>query len=415
MPTKTSQTGSESTDATAGGTKAPARRSDGRVRRQAAGHRGVADEGEQDRRVPGRGYVVEASVGHIRDLPRNAADVPGRAQGRRLGAARRRRRQLLRAALRGQPRPQAAGQPAQAAGEGRQRGLPRDRRGPRGRGDRLAPGRHPQAPRPRAPDGLPRDHPRGDRPRRRQPARARHRPGRRPGDPPHPRPPLRLRGLARCSGRRCCRSCRPAGCSPSPPASSWSASGSGWRSTPPTTGRSRAPSPSRAPAPRPTRASRRRSAPSWSASTTAGSPPARTSTRPPAGSSGDVVHLDEAGARGLAARLEGRQVERQPGRREALPAPSLRAVHHLHAADGRRPQARLVLGADDAGGAAAVRERPHHLHAYRLDEPVAGGDQRRPAAGPRAVRRRLRPGRGAPLQEQGQGRAGGARGDPPGR
>ena len=85
---------------------------------------------------------------------------------------------------------------------------------------------------------------------------------------------------------------------------------------------------------------------------------------------GDVVHLDEAGARGLAARLEGRQVTRQPGRREALPAPSVRAVHHLDAADGRRPQARLVLGADDAGGAAAVRERPHHLHAYRLDEPV---------------------------------------------
>ena len=61
---------------------------------------------------------------------------------------------------------------------------------------------------------------------------------------------------------------------------------------------------------------------------------------------------------------------RQPGRREALPAPSVRAVHHLDAADGRRPQARLVLGADHAGGAAAVRERPHHLHAYRLDEPV---------------------------------------------
>ena len=69
---------------------------------------------------------------------------------------------------------------------------------------------------------------------------------------------------------------------------------------------------------------------------------------------------------------------RQPGRREALPAPSLRAVHHLHAADGGRPQARLVLGADHAGGAAAVRERPHHLHAYRLDEPLPGGDQRRP-------------------------------------
>ena len=127
---------------------------------------------------------------------------------------------------------------------------------------------------------------------------------------------------------------------------------------------------------------------------------------------GDVVHLDEAGARGPGRPARGPPGQRHPGRREALPASSVRAVHHLDAADGGRPQARLVVGADDAGGAAAVRERPHHLHAYRLDEPVRRGDQRRPAAGPRAVRRRLRAGRGAPLQEQGQGRPGGARGDP---
>ena len=44
--------------------------------------------------------------------------------------------------------------------------------------------------------GLPRDHPGGDRPGRRRVARARPPPGRRPGGPPHPRPPLRLRGLA---------------------------------------------------------------------------------------------------------------------------------------------------------------------------------------------------------------------------
>ena len=169
------------------------------------------------------------------------------------------------------------------------------------------------------------------------------------------------------------------------------------------------------PPPPPTRASRRRSAPSWSSVDGSRVATGRDFDAATGRVTGDVVHLDEAGARGLAARLEGRQVERHPGRREALPAPSVRAVHHLDAADGRRPQARLVLGADDAGGAAAVRERPHHLHAYRLDEPVAGGDQRRPAAGPRAVRRRLRPGRGAPLQEQGQGRPGGARGDPPRR
>ncbi|MDQ1647466.1 MAG: topoisomerase, partial [Cryptosporangiaceae bacterium] len=29
----------------------------------------------------GPGYIVEASIGHIRDLPRNAADVPAKYKG----------------------------------------------------------------------------------------------------------------------------------------------------------------------------------------------------------------------------------------------------------------------------------------------------------------------------------------------
>ena len=36
----------------------------------------------------GKGYTVEASIGHIRDLPRNAADVPAKYKGQawaRLG------------------------------------------------------------------------------------------------------------------------------------------------------------------------------------------------------------------------------------------------------------------------------------------------------------------------------------------
>ena len=40
----------------------------------------------------GPGYVVEASVGHIRDLPNGAAEVPAKYKGEVLGAARRRRR-----------------------------------------------------------------------------------------------------------------------------------------------------------------------------------------------------------------------------------------------------------------------------------------------------------------------------------
>ena len=34
-----------------------------------------------DRRYLGAGYVVESSIGHIRDLPRNAAEVPAKYKG----------------------------------------------------------------------------------------------------------------------------------------------------------------------------------------------------------------------------------------------------------------------------------------------------------------------------------------------
>ncbi len=60
----------------------------------------------------GSGYVVEASIGHIRDLPAQRRRRPGQVQGRAVGPARRRHRQRLRAALRRQPGPQAAGQQA---------------------------------------------------------------------------------------------------------------------------------------------------------------------------------------------------------------------------------------------------------------------------------------------------------------
>ena len=41
---------------------------------------------------------------------------------------------------------------------------------------------------------------------------------------------------------------------------------------------------------------------------------------------------------------------------------------------------RFSSAADDAHGAAAVRERLHHLYAYRLGEPLRDGDRRRPYA-----------------------------------
>ena len=112
-----------------------------------------------------------------------------------MGPARGRRRQRLRALLRRAARQEGAHLQAQDAAQGRRRALPRHRRGPRGRGDRLAPARRAQAQgHPGAPDGLPRDH-QGGHPRRgRQPARDQRRPRRGPGGAAHPRPPLRLRG-----------------------------------------------------------------------------------------------------------------------------------------------------------------------------------------------------------------------------
>ena len=82
----------------------------------------------------------------------------------------------------------------------------------------------------------------------------------------------------------------------------------------------------------------------------------------------------------------------------------------------RRPPASWASArvADDVGGAAAVRERLHHLHAHRLDHAVGVGGRRGARAGPRAVRRGVPPGRAAHLRLEGEERPGGARGDPPG-
>jgi DNA topoisomerase-1 len=78
VPTKTSQTGSEST---AEGTKVPAR-----PKTAASGGKPlvIVESPTKANKIAGylgSGYVVEASVGHIRDLPRNAADVPAEHKG----------------------------------------------------------------------------------------------------------------------------------------------------------------------------------------------------------------------------------------------------------------------------------------------------------------------------------------------
>jgi DNA topoisomerase-1 len=81
VPTNTTQTASETPPATDGGTKVPARR-----RSAASGGRPlvIVESPTKANKIAGylgAGYVVEASVGHIRDLPRNAADVPAEHKG----------------------------------------------------------------------------------------------------------------------------------------------------------------------------------------------------------------------------------------------------------------------------------------------------------------------------------------------
>ena len=111
----------------------------------------------------------------------------------------------------------------------------------------------------------------------------------------------------------------------------------------------------------------------------------------------------------------GPRPDRRVGRGEAVHAQAVRAVHDLDAAAGGRPQAALLRRPHDAQRAAALRERLHHLHAHRLDDAVRVGHRRGPRAGPRAVRRRVRAGPAAAVHPQGQERAGGPRGDPAGR
>ena len=87
--------------------------------------------------------------------------------------------------------------------------------------------------------------------------------------------------------------------------------------------------------------------------------------------------------------LERLRSGRVPGgepRRQAVHDAALSAVHHQHAAAGGEPQVRLHGPAHDAGGPEPVRERPHHLHANRLDQPGHGGGRGGAAAGRVAIR-----------------------------
>ena len=55
--------------------------------------------------------------------------------------------------------------------------------------------------------------------------------------------------------------------------------------------------------------------------------------------------------------------------RPALYHPALSSFHHQHVAAGGQSQVRLYRPANHADCPRALRDRPHHLHAHRFDEP----------------------------------------------
>ncbi len=94
--------------------------------------------------------------------------------------------------------------------------------------------------------------------------------------------------------------------------------------------------------------------------------------------------------------------------RDAAPVP---AVHHLDAAAGGQPEARVLRRPDDVGGAETVRFRRDLLSPDRLDDPVGQGAAGIGSHDPGNVRGRVLR-RCAPVPDEGQERAGSARGDP---
>ena len=116
----------------------------------------------------------------------------------------------------------------------------------------------------------------------------------------------------------------------------------------------------------------------WSRSTAARFPPARIST-PSTGKlkNPQLLLLDAETSAALAERIRTGEFRVTKVEDKPYVTQAVRAVHHQHAAAGSQPQARLHRPPDDAGRPEPVRKRPHHLHAYRLDQPGDGRDRRR--------------------------------------
>ena len=156
-----------------------------------------------------------------------------------------------------------------------------------------------------------------------------------------------------------------------------------------------------------------------SRSTASASPPARTSTTTGRARRGRrrACVLDEAARDGARRRRSPvadfavRSVEEKPYRRSP-PPPFMTSTLQQEA--GRK--LRLRGPAHDAGRAAALRERLHHLHAHRHHDALgAGASTPRARRSPSSTAPSTCPRRPARYDQQGEERAGGPRGHPPRR
>ena len=371
---------------------------------QASRDRRIAHQGPDPRAVPGCG-VPRRIQRRTRSRPpgerlRGAREVQGRA----MGPAGRERERRLQAALHHPRRQEEDDRVPQEEAPGRGRTLSRDRRGPRGRGDQLAPGRGPAAEGPREADGLPRDHEAGHRelpgtyPRHRRGA------GRRAGIPAHHRPALRLRGLpGPLEEGRPAPLRRPGPERGDPHAGRPRAGADALRPVRVLGPRGDVQDGARRGVHRPARLRQR------------AADRGRPGLRPRHGRA-------EAEDRGPPERRGGGDPPRRPSERglpcrlrggEALHSQSGPSVHDLDPAAGGQPEAPVRRPPHDARGPATLRERLHHLHADGLGRPQQRGDPDHPRRDRYDLRSGVPARIAAVLPDQGQECAGGPRGHPP--
>ena len=128
-----------------------------------------------------------------------------------------------------------------------------------------------------------------------------------------------------------------------------------------------------------------------------------------------VIVLDEASARITRRGAAGRFAFGSLRRGEAVPTFPCCTIHYVDAAAGSQPEASDDRSDGDAGCAATVRERLHHVYANRLDDPVGECGGCGTCSGHRALRCRSRSRQAPNLGQEGQERTGSSRSDSPGR